>query len=62
MILYVGVSGVPESLIPLEFDSIEEARDFSNDIAKRYMETETKLFMAIEVEDIYKERSKSCRK
>ena len=59
MILYVGVSGIPESLIPLEFDSMEEAREFSDDIAKRYMETENKLFMAIEVDDIYKERSKA---
>lgn len=56
MILYVGVSGIPESLIPLEFDSMEEAKEFSDDIAKRYMETQNKLFMAIEVDDIYKER------
>lgn len=59
MILYIGVAGVSESLIPLEFDSMEEAKEFSDDIAKRYMETENKLFMAIEVDDIYKERSKA---
>lgn len=57
MIVYLGVAGVPESLIPLEFDSMEKAKEFSDDIAKRYMETENKLFMAIEVDEIYKERS-----
>lgn len=57
MILYIGVAGVPESLIPLEFDSLEEAKKFSDNIAKRYMETQNKLFMAIEVDEIYKERS-----
>ena len=62
MILYLGVTGVPESLIPLEFESLEEARKFSDDISKRYMETESKLFLAIDVDAIYEERSKTCRK
>lgn len=57
MIVYLGVVGVPESLIPLEFDSMKEASAFSDEIRSRYMETENKLYIAIDADDIYKERS-----
>jgi len=60
MILYIGVAGVPESLIPLEFKSLEEAKEFSDCIHKRYMESENKLFMVIEIDAIYEERDRKC--
>lgn len=55
MVMWLGVAGVTESLIPLEFETIEDARRFSEEISKRYMESEDKLFMAIEIDEIYKE-------
>lgn len=53
MVVYLGISGVPESLMRLKFDSVNEANQFCNSFAEHYCEERKKLFMAMDVDDLY---------
>lgn len=53
MIMYLGVAGVPKSLMMFDFESMDEAKAFADMVGHHYMESEEKLFLAFEPEVQY---------
>lgn len=56
MIVYIGVKGVPESLMPFEFDCVEEAKTFTHMVKNHYMESDKKFYVAMDETSIYEYR------
>lgn len=55
MILWIGVKGVSNSMIPMRFDTMDEAQAFGDKIKSHYMESKNKLFVAFEVAESYED-------
>lgn len=48
---YIGIVGIPESLMELEFDNFKEASDFCDFVRDHFKEERTKLFTMVEREE-----------
>lgn len=55
MVVYLGINGLPESLMRLKFNSIAEASEFCESFAEHFCEERGRLFMAMDVDDLYED-------